>query len=726
MRSGGGYAAGGADSDLMIVSFIRYSLLCLLLFVTAVAGSQVEEEQNELVKVCRPILLRLNVLFLLDGSGSVSGRTFGLQMKMLNKIANMMQIGKNESRIAVMQYAGYTRLEFGFEDHQDINALMESLRNIRHMSGTTKTGKAMLRALDVFKKAKRNDEHGVSQVAVVVTDGHSHDDPIPAAEALRAAGVTILTLGIGEHINRDEIVKISGKDEYAFQDLHKEIPLEHFVSGFKNLSQGEHCEYARGIDGAEITCGPDFVVVEVSTTKKLKGRLFFEGFHQQPGCASTTADVRAVPEKSRFDVHIKAPHQSCGLQRVYEAKSRGFMIKSRAVLQFDGRFASTRDHTFEIRCTYPDKAKRPKIPHRALGVTTLLQDAIDIGEEGPSSLERMKCSYHVTPRKEHCYANAITVGTPLIHVWKCDEEHTRFQVHSCFIVDPVTHRTEEVIDSNGCHKEDSIIGTLNYSKGGTVTATGKAIRFADVPLVRFSCRIRFCNSSNEQCSTSINRHCRSKRETIGENVTPRSSDTDDSEYDNSAYDELGEIQRDAQLATTTTIGGLILTHPPLFPSGGVDVILNTKTVAVVGSDQARDRFKQALQLRANSLAAGKPSATVGHLEELEMLREFSRDDLLKSEEMDMIVERSEGSADPPSQIRLPQGTSRFVLSLPVSSTSSSPPPPPPPPSDPPVASLAEAVDDDAEEEAVVISDTLVIRIEHENFITGCGQAAQCL
>ncbi|VDL83017.1 unnamed protein product [Nippostrongylus brasiliensis] len=147
----------------MIVSFIRYSLVYLLLFVTAVASSQVEEEQNELVKVCRPILLRLNVLFLLDGSGSVSGRTFGLQMKMLNKIANMMQIGKNESRIAVMQYAGYTRLEFGFEDHQDINALMESLRNIRHMSGTTKTGKAMLRALDVFGKAKRNDEHGVSQ-----------------------------------------------------------------------------------------------------------------------------------------------------------------------------------------------------------------------------------------------------------------------------------------------------------------------------------------------------------------------------------------------------------------------------------------------------------------------------------------------------------------------------------------------------------------------------------
>ncbi|VDM69879.1 unnamed protein product [Strongylus vulgaris] len=41
-----------------------------------------------------------------------------MQMKMLDKIANMMEIGKNESQIAVLQYAGYTRLEFGFNENQ--------------------------------------------------------------------------------------------------------------------------------------------------------------------------------------------------------------------------------------------------------------------------------------------------------------------------------------------------------------------------------------------------------------------------------------------------------------------------------------------------------------------------------------------------------------------------------------------------------------------------------
>ncbi|KHJ78869.1 von Willebrand factor type A domain protein, partial [Oesophagostomum dentatum] len=284
---------------------------------------------NTFISVCRPIALRLNVLFLLDGSGSVSGGTFAMQMKMLDKIANMMNIGKNGSQIAVLQYAGFTRLEFGFSDHQSLDDLLNSLRKIRHMSGTTKTGKAMLKALELFKQAKKTHEEGISQVAVVVTDGHSHDNPIPAAEALRDAGmmvtvilisidfsssgVTILTLGIGEHINRDEIVQISGKDQLAFQDLHKDVSLENFVKGFKNLSHGEHCEYARGPDGAQITCGPDFVQIEVSTTKKLKGRLFFEGYHAEPGCSSNDDSSHLDPKNSRYDTQIRAPHGKCGL-----------------------------------------------------------------------------------------------------------------------------------------------------------------------------------------------------------------------------------------------------------------------------------------------------------------------------------------------------------------------------------------------------------------------------
>nr|CDJ97528.1 von Willebrand factor domain containing protein [Haemonchus contortus] len=172
-----------------MMTFDRCTRLLINIVVIGIALVNSIEDDNELVKVCHPIALRLNVLFLLDGSGSVSGPTFAMQMQMLDKIASLMNIGRDKSQIAVLQYASYTRLEHSFEDRQSHDELMSKLKKIRHMSGTTKTGKAMLKALDMFRKARRGHEQSdVSQVAVVVTDGHSQDNPVPAAEALRAAG----------------------------------------------------------------------------------------------------------------------------------------------------------------------------------------------------------------------------------------------------------------------------------------------------------------------------------------------------------------------------------------------------------------------------------------------------------------------------------------------------------------------------------------------------------
>ncbi|KAL6726038.1 hypothetical protein Aduo_008051 [Ancylostoma duodenale] len=775
------------------MNFDRYCSILLLIFVST---GYSYEDKNELAKVCRPVALRLNVLFLLDGSGSVSGATFAMQMKMLNKIANMMNIGRNESQIAVLQYAGFTRLEFGFSDHQSLDDLLNSLRRIRHMSGTTKTGKAMLKALELFQKAKHSEEQDVSQVAVVVTDGHSHDNPLPAAEALRAAGVTILTLGIGEHINRDEIVRISGKDELAFQDLHRNISLENFVAGFKNLSQGEHCEYARGSDGAQITCGPDFIQVEVSTNHKLKGRLFFEGFHGEPGCSSTDDSSRLDPQHAQYDVRIRASHGKCGLVKSHEANSRGFMVTSRAVLQFDRRFATVNDHSFEIRCFYVDKRKKAKSPQRAEGVTTLVQDAIgtSLSETSLDSSDRMTCTYLVAPQLEQCSTNGISVGTLLRHRWSCDRAHGKFVVHSCFIVDPVTHRGELVVDSNGCVVEKSVITELTYSPDGTVTALGRAVRFTDAPLVRFSCRLRLCNEGNDHCHSSLPPQCRSKRAiSESDDVTfPTRVEPFTREYDDSAaYDDdveallpdpgpatmkmMKDVTSPSQSESSTfsiTPIKRVSSIAPLFPAGGVDVTLNSKSVAIVRTDHARDRFKQALQLRAgaaqspalitaeNILESGsvpveihqKPNQgtpvlvtaslkSVPHTSNLVMkqVKGFvkqtpsSQNIHENLSELPPVTKKSAemrlSTTVPTTQPRLEEMTrsTQQTSHLPTTTTTQlhtttsrtvfA------------TATIEEIVEsdapDDVEEEVVVTSDPLVVRLPHEKFVTGCPRSVQC-
>ncbi|KAK6745165.1 hypothetical protein RB195_011716 [Necator americanus] len=607
---------------------MSFNLHRFIVFLICVGPCCSYDETNELAKVCHPVALRLNVLFLLDGSGSVSGSTFDMQMKMLNKIANMMHIGKNESQIAVLQYAGYTRLEFGFNDNQSLDYLLNTLRKVRHMSGTTKTGKAMSKALELFQKAKRPDED-VSQVAVVVTDGHSHDNPLPAAEVLRAAGVTILTLGIGRHINRGEIVLISGKEELAFQDLHKNTSLENFVSGFKNLSQGEHCEYARGSDGAQITCGSDFVQVEVSTTRKLKGRLFFEGFHAEPHCFSIDDSSHVVSENgSRYDVQIIAPHGRCGLDKLYEPSSGGFLVTSRAVLQFDPHFTTVHDHSFEIRCFYADNRKKEKNPRRAQGVNTLEEDAAGNSFNVFDGSDKMTCSYQVVPEIDQCSPNGVTVGTQLLHRWICDQTHERFLVHSCSIIDPVTHRSQIILNNNGCTVDKSIISDLTYSQNGTVTALGRAVRFTDAPIVRYSCSLKLCSEENEDCNSSFPPQCRSKRSvfTSEEIAFPLPVETFTREYESAAYDDdvetllpdpepaimktIGEKHSEvvtpssSTLAVSSTFSAIsserMSSIAQLFPPGGVDVKLNPKSVAIVETDHARDQFKQALQLRASS------------------------------------------------------------------------------------------------------------------------------
>lgn len=93
---------------------LAYGIIWLLIATAKKIVSAIDYEDNDLAKVCRPLDRQLDLLFILDGSGSVSGSTFETQMTMLKKIVDMIEIGPKNTQIAVMQYSSYTRVEFPF------------------------------------------------------------------------------------------------------------------------------------------------------------------------------------------------------------------------------------------------------------------------------------------------------------------------------------------------------------------------------------------------------------------------------------------------------------------------------------------------------------------------------------------------------------------------------------------------------------------------------------
>uniref|UniRef100_A0A1I8ASB3 VWFA domain-containing protein n=1 Tax=Steinernema glaseri TaxID=37863 RepID=A0A1I8ASB3_9BILA len=492
-----------------LAAMILLRLLPALLGVFAI-GAQPDFADNDLAKVCRPIDRQLDLLFILDGSGSVSGSTFDTQMQMLSRIVDMVEIGPQKTQIAVMQYSSYTRIEFGFSANQNKESIRAALQRIRHISGTTKTGKALDKALHLFQtpSSGARKKESVAQVAVVVTDGHSHDDPVPSALRLRQAGVQVLALGIGAHINVGELVQVTGDEQLAFQNLTTQDSLNQFTDQFRRIAIGEHCDFAKGTNGAEITCLGDSVSIDISTVKRFHGHLYVKDHFHDPACVVQTASS---------DVHMRLRLVDCDIQKQFMLNPRGILFETNVILQFHPHYATHKDKMFHVKCFYPDKKFRSKKPLPAPVIEDRSEASAHSDKDFFPEGEDMPCTYRISRRAEQCSVEDVIVGDPIVHRWECRRDmfdtYQSMLVHSCVLIDLATGSNRTVIDASGCSTDPSIIETPDYVDPLNAFSSATTVRYPDSPLVRLKCKLRFCDRLMGQCNDLLPPKCRHRRHT---------------------------------------------------------------------------------------------------------------------------------------------------------------------------------------------------------------------
>lgn len=64
----------------------------------------------------------------------------------------------------------------------------------------------------------REKRRGITQIAIVITDGRS-DYPLKTkieADLTHRAGISVMALGIGAKVDREELEVIASKDDYVF------------------------------------------------------------------------------------------------------------------------------------------------------------------------------------------------------------------------------------------------------------------------------------------------------------------------------------------------------------------------------------------------------------------------------------------------------------------------------------------------------------------------------
>lgn len=81
-----------------------------------------------------------DVVFLVDGSGSVGRPNFKYIRNFISATAGAFQIGEDRTRVGVVQYSNDAQTEFNLNKHLTRPALLKAIGSLPYKGGDTMTG----------------------------------------------------------------------------------------------------------------------------------------------------------------------------------------------------------------------------------------------------------------------------------------------------------------------------------------------------------------------------------------------------------------------------------------------------------------------------------------------------------------------------------------------------------------------------------------------------------
>lgn len=148
-----------------------------------------------------------DIVFLIDGSGSIGADEFVKMKEFMINIVNKMTTGSDRVRIGLIQFFKDPKEEFPLNEYPS-EELHERIREMKQLGGGTETGKALNYAANYFDKLTVS-QTGATQFLIVVTDGKSQDGVLIPAKNIRDKQVTVLAVGIRE-ANITQLLEIGG------------------------------------------------------------------------------------------------------------------------------------------------------------------------------------------------------------------------------------------------------------------------------------------------------------------------------------------------------------------------------------------------------------------------------------------------------------------------------------------------------------------------------------
>ncbi|XP_051812864.1 collagen alpha-6(VI) chain-like isoform X1 [Acanthochromis polyacanthus] len=155
-----------------------------------------------------------DLVFLIDRSSSINPGQHKLVLNFTAEVVKSFNISAEYARVGLAQFSDDPHHEFYLNTYYKKEEMIDKILSLQHTGVDTHLGKALgyMKNFFVEINGARRD---IPKTLVVVSDGDSHDDVEDAANELRALGIDILAVAVGDVYDL-QLLQITGTPEKVY------------------------------------------------------------------------------------------------------------------------------------------------------------------------------------------------------------------------------------------------------------------------------------------------------------------------------------------------------------------------------------------------------------------------------------------------------------------------------------------------------------------------------
>ncbi|XP_045899701.1 collagen alpha-6(VI) chain isoform X2 [Micropterus dolomieu] len=159
---------------------------------------------------------KADLVFLLDQSGSIDSADYTIMKQFTTDLVTSFKVSQDLVHVGLAQFSSIFQNEFYLNQFYNEEAVTKHIMDMVQLGGGTNIGLALDSISEYFEASRGSRRSaGISQNLVLITDGESQDDVEDAADRLRALGIEMFAIGIGD-VHDLELLQITGTPERLF------------------------------------------------------------------------------------------------------------------------------------------------------------------------------------------------------------------------------------------------------------------------------------------------------------------------------------------------------------------------------------------------------------------------------------------------------------------------------------------------------------------------------